>query len=97
MNLIDTYIISELRKAQLGNRGVLEFMSKISVNHKRCYLSVITIGELQRGVGMIRHHGDTKQANQLADWPGVISNDYKRQNSSCRQRHLVDLGESTNT
>lgn len=77
MYLIDTNIISELRKAQSANRGVVEFMSKAGANQNRCYLSVITIGELNRGAGMIRHRGDTRQANQLADWLDNILNDYQ--------------------
>lgn len=77
MYLIDTNIISELRKALTVNRGVVEFMSKASANQERCYLSVITIGELYRGVGMIQHRGDIKQANQLSDWLDVILNDYQ--------------------
>jgi len=52
-------------------------MSKASANHERCYLSVITIGELHRGVGMIRHRGDIKQANQLSDWLDIILTDYQ--------------------
>jgi len=77
MYLIDTNIISELRKAQSINRGVIEFMSKVSAGNQPCYLSVVTIGELNRGVGMIRYRGDTKQANQLAEWLYTIVKDYQ--------------------
>lgn len=66
MYLIETNIISELRKAQTANRGVVEFMGKTSANQERSYLTVMTVGELHRGVGMIRHRGDTKQASQSA-------------------------------
>ena len=77
MYLIDTNIVSELRKAQSVNRGVIEFMSRVSAAQEHCYLSVVTVGELHRGVGMIRHRGDTKQANQLSDWLESILKDYQ--------------------
>jgi predicted nucleic acid-binding protein len=77
MYLIDTNVVSELRKAQSVDRGVIEFMSKASAGNERCYLSVVTIGELNRDVAMIRHRGDTKQANVLAEWLDTILTDYQ--------------------
>lgn len=76
MYLIDTNVVSELRQGQSADRGVVEFVSKASANDERCYLSVVTIGELNRGIAMIRHRGDTKQANTLTDWLDTILNDY---------------------
>lgn len=43
MYLIDTDIISELSKAQTANRGVVEFMSKISAK-SRALLSILSAG-----------------------------------------------------
>jgi len=40
--------------------------------HCLCYLSVVTTGELHRGVGMIRYRGDTKQADHLSDCLNTI-------------------------
>ena len=77
MYLIDTNIISELRKGQSANRGVIEFMSKAGASNQRCYLSVVTMGELHRGVAMIRHRGDTAQANALSEWLETINVNYK--------------------
>ncbi len=32
------------------------------------FVSVVTVGELRRGVELIRHRGDTRQAAQLEKW-----------------------------
>jgi len=44
MFLIDTNIISELRKGERVNRGVIDFFTRVSAIGERCYLSVVTIG-----------------------------------------------------
>ena len=53
--LIDTNIICELGKGNQANRGVIEFLYNTKANNQDCYLSVVTIGELRRGIEMIRH------------------------------------------
>ena len=68
MYLIDTNVISEIRKRRSANSGVREFFDNNSDVNNPLYLSVITIGELRRGVEMIRHRGDNKQAGQLEGW-----------------------------
>ena len=40
------------------------------------FISVITIGELRRGVELIRHRGDKKQAKILEKWLTGIIKDY---------------------
>ena len=32
------------------------------------FLSVITIGELRRGIELLRHRGDSRQAERLEEW-----------------------------
>ena len=68
MYLIDTNVISEIRKGKNANKGVQDFFSQIAVNDTPIYLSVITIGELRRGIEMIRHRNDEKQAKILENW-----------------------------
>lgn len=68
MYLIDTNVISELRKKRCANPGVREFFENNSDANNPLYLSVITIGELRRGVEMIRHRGDNIQSGQLEHW-----------------------------
>jgi len=77
MYLIDTNILSELRKGDRANHGVVSFLYEAKANKQDCYLSVVTIGELRRGIEMIRHRGDVKQADALQEWFLLITNDYR--------------------
>ncbi|MGB8702644.1 MAG: type II toxin-antitoxin system VapC family toxin [Thermosynechococcaceae cyanobacterium] len=74
--LIDTNIISELRKQRNANPGVRKFFQQATEQKARLYLSVITIGELRRGVELIRHRGDRPQADLLETWLQQILEDY---------------------
>ncbi len=66
--LIDTNVISELRKGSRANPGVREFFANTGREDSAVYLSAITIGELRRGVELIRHRGDKRQARKLESW-----------------------------
>ena len=68
MYLIDTNVISELRRGDNANSGVIEFFSAVKVDNTLCFLSTITLGELQYGVERIRHRGDSTQAETLQTW-----------------------------
>ena len=76
MYLIDTNIISELRKKSKANPGVLQFFQQAADRETHLFISVITIGELRRGVEIIRHRGDRSQANLLENWLQTILLDY---------------------
>jgi len=76
MYLLDTNVISELRKRSRANPGVVCFFEQIVEQGDRCYISVITIGELRRGVELIRHRGDSKQAQSLEAWLQSILDEY---------------------
>lgn len=76
MYLFDTNIISEMRKKAGVNPGVEQFFQQFSKQDARGYISVITVGELRRGVELIRHRGDTVQADMLEAWLLVILADY---------------------
>lgn len=62
MYLIDTDVISELRKKDRANNNVLNFIQRFRIGSDRCLISVITLGVLRRGVELIRHRGDAQQA-----------------------------------
>ncbi len=47
------------------------------------FLSVVTVGELRRGVELIRHRGDARQANQLEKWLEGLLTEY--------QDHILDI------
>ena len=68
MFLIDTNVISEARKGQRADAGVRAFWAGAVRNESPLFLAAITIGELRRGVELIRHRGDHPQAQQLEHW-----------------------------
>ena len=74
--LIDTNVISELRKNSKANPGVLQFFQQAIDRAAPLYLSVITIGELRRGVELIRYRGDRSQAERLENWLQAVLADY---------------------
>jgi predicted nucleic acid-binding protein len=74
--LIDTNVISELRKNIRANRGVIAFFQQIKKSNQELYLSVISVGELRRGVELIRHRGDIEQAKLLENWLEELLSDY---------------------
>jgi len=77
MYLIDTNIISEVRKKSKANKGVRTFFKQAIANETPMFISVITVGELRRGIELIRHRGDTRQANQLERWLETLLVEYK--------------------
>jgi toxin FitB len=76
MYLLDTNIISELRKRDRANPGVTRFFQEIAAADATAYISVITIGELRRGVDMMQHRGDHAQAQLLETWLQAMLDDY---------------------
>jgi toxin FitB len=51
------------------------------------YISVITIGELRRGVDIIQHRGDRTQAQLLETWLQTILDNYAE--------NILDFGQET--
>ena len=68
MYLLDTNVVSEARKGSRANPGVQSFMQRLKQDQAPVFLSVITVGELRRGVELIRKRGDLAQARQLERW-----------------------------
>jgi len=68
MYLVDTNVISEGRKGVRANAGVRGFFNRIALDQSPVFLSVVTVGELRRGVELISHRGDLVQANKLGKW-----------------------------
>ena len=77
MYLIDTNVISEARKGRAADPGVRAFFRQCAEQEVRLWLSVVTIGELRRGVDLIRHRGDEPQAGKLEAWLGKLVQDYR--------------------
>ena len=78
MYLLDTDVVSEMRKGEGANRGVREFFEKAGRDSADLYLSAITIGEIRQGVERIRHRGDAPQAKRLERWLGQITGAYEQ-------------------
>ena len=68
MFLIDTNVIGEARKGAKANEGVGAFFRDVAASGAPTYLSAVTIGELRRGVELIRGRGDAEQAKRLEAW-----------------------------
>ena len=79
MYLIDTNVISELRKKKNANPGVQIFFKNTEQQTSQLYLSVITVGELRRGIEKIRYRNDHTQADQLEHWLNNLIKDYSEQ------------------
>ncbi len=77
MYLIDTNIISESRKGKKADSGVAEFFRQAIMTETPLYISVVTVGELRRGVEIIRWRGDLDQAERLDEWLGRVLSDYQ--------------------
>lgn len=76
MFLIDTNVISEVRKSESANAGVRRFFKDAQDSSKSLFISVVTVGELRRGVESVRHRGDLQQANLLENWLIKILSEY---------------------
>lgn len=76
MYLIDTNVVSEARKGERCNPGVRRFFNEVRESGADCFISVITLGELRRGVEIIRHRGDAAQARLLGKWLTKLVADY---------------------
>jgi toxin FitB len=74
--LIDTNVISEARKRERANGGVRKFFRQAAKSDTGVYLSVVTVGELRRGVELIRYRGDIRQADLLDAWLQTVLSEY---------------------
>ncbi len=85
MYLVDTNVISEARKRSKANKGVRSFFKQVIEDETRVFMSVVSVGELRRGVESIRYRGDTRQANQLEKWLVALLIEY--------QDHILDINQ----
>lgn len=76
MFLVDTNVISEARKGERADPGVIAFWQQAASNDSPIFLAAVTIGELRRGIELIRHRGDRQQAMLLEQWLQRVLSDY---------------------
>lgn len=72
MYLLDTNIVSELRKPK-PHGGVLAWLE--SVDDTKLYLSAVTLGEIQAGVEMTREQ-DAAKAVEIEAWLELVASSY---------------------
>lgn len=77
MYLIDTNVVSETRKKGRANPGVTGFFDHVVAAGEAVYLSAVSVGELRRGVDLIRHRGDTRHAALLETWLTSVLDQYR--------------------
>ena len=63
--LLDTNVLSETRKRQPA-AGVADWITATPPD--RMHVSVLTLGELERGIARVRGRGDRRQASALERW-----------------------------
>lgn len=71
--LLDTNVVSELRKGPRTNRNVSEWLEVNS--SEELWLSVVVVAELQRGVALVDRR-DTDQAETLRTWLAELITSY---------------------
>jgi len=69
--LLDTCVISELVRPT-PNEAVINWMSHLP--NERLFLSVITIGEIRKGITKLP---ESKKKNQLTNWLNTLLEDYQ--------------------
>lgn len=72
--LIDTNVISELRKGGRADPAVVAWFAEVA--DEDVFLSILTLGEIRRGVESIRRR-DPKAAAALDSWLGRISETHR--------------------
>lgn len=71
--LLGTNIVSELVKRR-KNPGLLDWLA--SANRGDRYLSVITLGEIRRGIHILERRNDHGQATRLEDWLAETTSEF---------------------
>ena len=73
--LLDTNVISQLIKRQ-PNPGVTAFMQEADDTQSSLYLSVITTGEISKGIARLTRYNDLQQAERLGQWHEQLKIDF---------------------
>ena len=74
MYLIDTNVISELRNPRRSDPGVVEWYA--GVDDSQLFISALTLGEIRRGIELLRGRSDLPQAVILENWLQVVVQRY---------------------
>ena len=74
MHLLDTNVVSELRKRERCDGNVAAWYSSISDGD--LFLSVLTLGEIRKGIVLVRDR-DPGQAEALENWLTYVKQNYE--------------------
>lgn len=74
MFLLDTNVISEIRKGRRSDPHVSNWYA--SVGEPQLFISSLTIGEIRRGIELVRRRHDTVQADRLGAWLETVLQQY---------------------
>ena len=66
MFLLDTNVISEVRKGERADRNVSGWYAGVSESH--LFISSLTVGEIRKGIELARQRHDIDQAEALEAW-----------------------------
>ena len=72
--LLDTNVLSELRKGLRADRAVLGWAEER--RRESHYVSVLSLGEVRRGIEMLRGRASVRRA-ELEEWLGRMLEDYE--------------------
>jgi toxin FitB len=72
--LIDTNVISELRKGERADRGVTSWFTALA--DEEVFLSVLTLGEIRRGIESLRRR-DANAVAALESWLSRVSETHR--------------------
>jgi toxin FitB len=72
MYLLDTHVVSELRKTK-PHGAVLQWMQEVS--DAELHISVVTVGEIQAGIELTREQDELK-ATELEQWLALVSGSF---------------------
>ena len=74
MYLIDTNIVSEVGKGIRCDIHVANWYSE--VDESLLYISSLSLGEIRRGIELVRRRGDPAQANSLEIWLQTVKQQF---------------------
>ena len=71
MFLLDTNVVSEVRKGRRCDAGVSNWYAGVSEGD--LYLSTLVLGEIRRGIELSRRRRDNQQADRLESWLQAVT------------------------
>ena len=85
MYLLDTDVISETSKGPKLNPGVRRFLERAEQSASPMFISVVSVGELRRGVEMLRRRKDVHRLRKLEAWLEQLLLEH--------ESHILDFGQ----